>query len=180
MRASAVSRRSRASAPVAGITSVKAQAPRSARLAERFEQLIGPGGDIRDNEETELPRHAFTLLRKPAFLPLSGSIGAAVARQAVLVLLDRATALGAERDLVEAPDLALALEAGGVIRRKPGDQRPDAVAELEREVGRRSAHQLAHVLDGGLAPQAVRSLVLAHWSAAVYGAFVCTGMSSVS
>ena len=56
--------------------------------------------------------------------------------------------------------------AGRMVRREAGDQRPDPVAELEREVRRRRAHQLAHVLDGRLAAAAVWALVLAHRAAA--------------
>ena len=131
------------------------------------------------------------------------------------MLLDRPALLGAERELVQPRDLALALAPGGVVRREAGDQRPDPVAELKREVRRRGAHQLAHVLDGRLAAAAVWALVLAQESArlpralpargavarrarrprphslvigtymprslhAGYGAFGCTGTSSVS
>ena len=42
-------------------------------------------------------------------------LGPAVARQAVLVGLDRAAALGAKRDLVEPGDLALTLYTRGVF-----------------------------------------------------------------
>ena len=51
----------------------------------------------------------------------------------------------------QARDLALAFDARRVAGGQAGDQVRDAVAQLQREVGRRGAHQLAHVLDGHLA-----------------------------
>src|SRR5918995_7193414 len=99
----------------------------------------------------------------------SRSLGSAVAGEAVLVLLDRPAPLGAERELVQARDLALALAPGRVVRRQAGDQRPDPVADLKREVRRRRAHQLAHILHGRLAAAAVWALVLAQGARKVTG-----------
>src|SRR4051812_7931055 len=84
------------------------------------------------------------------------------ARQALLVWLNRSPALGAPREPVEPGDFALALDAGGVLGGQPADQRLDPVAQLEREVRRGRAHELADVLDGRLALEALGLLVLAH------------------
>src|SRR5215207_331531 len=70
----------------------------------------------------------------------SRSLGSAVTGEAVLVLLDRPALLGAERKLVQPRALAFTRAPGGVVRREAGDQRPDSVAELEREVRRRGTH----------------------------------------
>ena len=96
------------------------------------------------------------------------------------MLLDRAAALGAERDLLEPRDLALALDARGVVGGQSPIERADAVADLKREMRRGRAHELADVLDGRLAAEPVGALELAHRRSAVYGAFACTGISSVS
>ena len=60
----------------------------------------------------------------------------------------------------QARDLALALDPGGVILGQAADEPGDAVADLQREVRRRGAHQLADVVDrdlvaGGLADGAL-------------------------
>src|SRR5947209_8196266 len=70
--------------------------------------------------------------------------------------------LALEGDLLEALHLALALDAGGMVWRQVCDQRAYPVSDLKREVRRGCAHQLAYVLDGRLAPEALRVLVLAH------------------
>ncbi len=53
-----------------------------------------------------------------------------------------------------------------MVGRQAGDQRGDAIAQLQREVRRGGAHQLAHVLDGHLvrlaALQAIGIFGLAH------------------
>src|SRR3954465_4993862 len=89
-------------------------------------------------------------------------LGEAEAGQRPLGPLDEAAVLAAVRELGQAADLALALDPGGVVGRQVTDEVADAVADLEREVRRRGAHQLAHVLDGGLAVGPLDSLVLAH------------------
>ena len=53
-----------------------------------------------------------------------------------------------DAEALEPRDLALALDAGGVVGRQAGDQPRDALADLQREVRGRGAHQLADVLDG--------------------------------
>src|SRR4051812_43822070 len=73
-----------------------------------------------------------------------------------------AAGLAGEAELLEAGDLALALDAGGVVRGEAVDELGDAVAQLEREVGGRGTHQLAHVLDADLAADAFRMFGLAH------------------
>jgi hypothetical protein len=80
------------------------------------------------------------------------------------VRLDGPAALRAERDLVEARDLALALHARRVIGRQPVDQGSDAVTQVQGEVRGGGAHQLAHVVDGRLAVKAVGPLELTHLS----------------
>ena len=71
-----------------------------------------------------------------------------------------AAELAREAQLLQARDLALALDPGGMVRGQRGDQPGDAVADLQREVRRRGAHQLADVVDrdlvvGGLADGAL-------------------------
>src|SRR5215213_9125546 len=81
------------------------------------------------------------------------------ARQRALpVVPPLAADLAREREPVEAGDLALALEPGRVAGRQRLDQLPDPVPQVEREVRRRGAHQLPHVLDGDpvLRPEALR------------------------
>jgi hypothetical protein len=60
-------------------------------------------------------------------------------------------------------DLALALDAGGMILGQAGDQPRDPVADLQREVGGGGARELTDVLDGDLVlgPEALGMLGLA-------------------
>ena len=67
----------------------------------------------------------------------------------------KAAELAGEAQRLQARDLALALDPRGVVRGQPGDQAGDAVAELQREVRRRGAHELADVVD--------RDLVVGRW-----------------
>jgi hypothetical protein len=73
--------------------------------------------------------------------------------------------LADERDLVQPRDLALALDPRRVISGQTADQRSDPLAQLQREVGGRSAHELAHVLDGYLVvgTEAIWMLGLTHF-----------------
>ncbi len=73
--------------------------------------------------------------------------------------------LARERDPVEPRDLALALDAGGMVGWETADQRLDPLAQLQREVRGRGAHQLTNVLDGHLAARAqpIWMLSLAHF-----------------
>ena len=76
------------------------------------------------------------------------------------LLVGGAADLAGEAQRPQAGDLALALDPGRVILRQARDQPGDAVAELQREVRRRGAHELADVLDrdlvaGGLADGAL-------------------------
>src|SRR3954447_8797951 len=93
---------------------------------------------------------------------LAALVGELHARQWPLALLRRAAALAAEGDLLEARDLALARHARRVLGGQATDHVPDPVADLQREVRRRGAHELAHVIDRGLAGQPFGALVLAH------------------
>jgi hypothetical protein len=98
------------------------------------------------------------------------------------VILNRPAPLGSKRQPLEAGDLERALEPGGVIVREVADQVADPVAKLQGEVRRGGTAQLADVLDGRLAPIALGQLELAHavsLSGPHYGAFACTGISSV-
>src|SRR5581483_3077401 len=75
------------------------------------------------------------------------------ARQLALARGARVAAvLAVEGDLLEARDLALPGAADLVVLRQPGDQLPDPVAKLEREVGGGGAHELVQVLHGRLPP----------------------------
>ena len=62
-------------------------------------------------------------------------------------------------------DVSVFVHVSAVVVGQAGDQPRDAVAQLQREVGRRGAHQLAQVVDGDLAlrAQALRLLGLGHW-----------------
>src|SRR3954451_15857954 len=71
-------------------------------------------------------------------------------KRPLAVLARLAAHLADVGDALEPRDRALALERGGMIGVEPADQRGDAVAKLQREVRRRGAHELAHVLDGDL------------------------------
>src|SRR5215203_2688334 len=81
---------------------------------------------------------------------------------AVLALL--AADLARERDPLQPRDLPLAFDARRIPRRQRRDQLADPVAQLKREVRRRGAHQLAHVLDGHavLGSESVRLLGFGH------------------
>ena len=70
-------------------------------------------------------------------------------RRQPLLALDAADLAGVA-ELRQARDLALALDAGGVAGRQAGDQPRDAVADLQREVRRRGAHELADVVERDL------------------------------
>src|SRR4051812_31206381 len=98
----------------------------------------------------------------------------AVERLAPAVLAGVAEAL-------EPRDLALALEARRVIGRQRRDQRGDPVAQLQREVRRRGAHELAHVLDRDLVvrPRAIWVLRLAHWLELVRSTGVISSSASM-
>src|SRR5689334_6010993 len=65
-------------------------------------------------------------------------------------------------DAVQPVDLALPLEPRRMIVRQAANQGADALAQLQREVRRRCAHELTHVLHGdlvlGLQPIGVLSL----------------------
>jgi len=63
---------------------------------------------------------------------------------------------------VEAGDLALALDPGWVTLGQAADQRPDAVADVGREVRGRGTHELTHVLDRRVALEAAGLFELAH------------------
>src|SRR5215212_5045896 len=67
-------------------------------------------------------------------------------------------------ELLEASDLLLALDPRRVAGRQRLDQAADAVADLQREVGRDGAGEGADVLDGDLLrlPQQLGVLGLAH------------------
>src|SRR4051794_4358912 len=99
--------------------------------------------------------------------PRAGGLsGAAKRRQRRLAVLRRDPALLAGvAQALEARDLALALAAGRVVGGQRADELGDAVAQLQREVRGRGAHQLAHVLDGDLVvgSGALGVLGLAHW-----------------
>jgi hypothetical protein len=73
--------------------------------------------------------------------------------------------LTVERERVEASDLTLAFDPRGMTRRQAADQASDPLAELEREVWRRGAHELAHIVNRDLAsvPQTIWMLGLAHF-----------------
>src|SRR6185437_11322322 len=73
--------------------------------------------------------------------------------------------LAHERDPVQPGDLALTLDPGRVVGRQLLDKGADAIAQLEREVGGGSAHQLAHVLNRHVVVglEAIWMLGLAHF-----------------
>src|SRR5881227_4451584 len=74
-------------------------------------------------------------------------------------------AFAGERELVEAGDLPLSLDPRRLVWLEVADQRSDPLPQLEREVGRRGPHQLAHVVDGHPMPlaQTVWMLCFAHF-----------------
>jgi hypothetical protein len=73
-----------------------------------------------------------------------------------------AARLAGEAQRREARDLLLAESARGVIGGQPGDEARDAVAQLQREVRGRCAHELTDVVDGDVALKAIGMLGLAH------------------
>ena len=90
--------------------------------------------------------------------------------------------LARERDPLEPRDLALALEPGGVVGRQRRDQLADPVAELEREVRGRGAHELAHVVDrhAVLGAQALGLLGFGHGAGVYEPVAASTGWISSS
>src|SRR5205085_8411385 len=95
--------------------------------------------------------------------PVSGCFGRPLDAGELGLTLHRGTAvLALEGDLVELGDLPLPLEARGVVGPQRFDQRLDPVADLEGEVRRRRSDQLADVLDGRLALEALGVLEFAH------------------
>src|SRR5919112_993925 len=84
-------------------------------------------------------------------------------RRQALLGLDAADLAGVAEPR-QARDLALALDPRRVTLGQPLDEPRDAVADLEREVRRRGAHELAHVVDRDLvvAAAADRMLCLGH------------------
>src|SRR3984957_19344682 len=72
-------------------------------------------------------------------------------RQRTLALCGAlAAGLAVEAESLQARDLPLAFHARGMHGGQSLDQFGDAVAQLQRKMGRGGAHQLAHVLDGHL------------------------------
>jgi hypothetical protein len=69
------------------------------------------------------------------------------ARQRLLPFLDDARRDSFLRELLEAADLALALDPSGVVGRKPVYQSRDSLTDLEREMGGSGSDQLADVID---------------------------------
>src|SRR5262249_32315272 len=86
-------------------------------------------------------------------------------KRSLPVLGAAAARLAREAQRGQALDLALALQPGGVSGGQRRDQLGDAVAQLQREVGGRGAHQRPDVLHGDLAvgAGALGVLGLAHW-----------------
>src|SRR4029079_15438992 len=80
------------------------------------------------------------------------------------LLLGLAPPLAAEAEALEPRDLLFAVQARGIVGRQRADQRADAVAQLQREVRRRGAHQLAHVVDadGAVGSEALGLLGFGH------------------
>jgi calcineurin-like phosphoesterase family protein len=77
-----------------------------------------------------------------------------------------AAGLTGEREPLQPRDLLLAEPAGGIVRGQGGDQLRDAGLQLEREVRRRRAHELADVVDRHLAVESLGLLGLCHVSVA--------------
>jgi hypothetical protein len=95
-----------------------------------------------------------------------GRWDAAERRQGALRLVHALAArLALKAQPLQARDLSFAFAARRVPGREGGDQLPNARAQLQREVRRRGAHQLAHVLHRHLMtwPRADRMLCLAHF-----------------
>src|SRR4051794_24172081 len=82
----------------------------------------------------------------PAAVALTAGLPVQARERAFAVLARLAADLAHVGDALEPRDLALALEAGRVVGRKAADECGDAIAQLQREVRRRGAHELAHVL----------------------------------
>ena len=73
------------------------------------------------------------------------------------------------REVLEARDLALRLDASGMIGRKRLDETPDPIADLERKMGCRRADEGADVLHGDLAQETIRPLGFAYGFVSVLG-----------
>ncbi len=99
---------------------------------------------------------------------------------------DAAAHLAVDAELLQARDLALALDPRRMIGRQAADELGDPVAQLQREVGRRGAHELAHVGERDLVVRAlaVGVLGLAHQrgatSSRLPGSCSCTISSRAS
>src|SRR5436190_18478349 len=66
-------------------------------------------------------------------------------------------------EVVQSGDLALALDAGGVVGGEPVDKTPDPIADLEREVGGRGSGEGPDVVGGRpTTDHSIWSLALAH------------------
>src|SRR6185437_9561263 len=149
------------------------RAPRSAK--ER-----ASGRPTRPRPITEIERSSFIRLLKRTSMPvgpmsarLQGVRAAASprvarrdARQRLQSRLGGVSAnLSGERQPVQARDLALSLDPGGMAGGEVANQLADPLAQLQREMRRRRAHQLSHVVDGDLATgtQTIWILGLAHF-----------------
>src|SRR3954462_14187146 len=80
-----------------------------------------------------------------------------------------AARLAREAQRGQARDLLLAEPARRMVGVQRGDQPRDAVAQLQREVRRGGAHELADVVDGDVAREAVGMLGLAHGEGVLEG-----------
>src|SRR4051794_34504301 len=98
-------------------------------------------------------------------------------KRPLAVLARLAADLADVGDALEPRDLALAFEPGGMVGLEAADEGGDAVAELQREVRRRGAHELAHVLDRDLVVggAAARVLGFAHFVVFVLACFDLAG-----
>src|SRR5436853_567033 len=102
--------------------------------------------------------------RTPSPGPMPSSSRAMRCSSRLTVLGGDPAVLAGVAQAAEPRDLALALDASGVVGRQRGDELRDPVAQLQREVRRGGAHELAHVLDRDLVvrPGALGVLGLAH------------------
>jgi hypothetical protein len=82
--------------------------------------------------------------------------------QPLAVLVALAADLAREGEPLEPGDLLLAETAGRIVRLQADDQARDPVADLEGEVRRRGAHELAHVVHRDRTAQSLGLLVLGH------------------